>query len=525
MEPVRGLFCFLSVLLLVGTPGVSLGETGELAWSFQTDGEIFGAPALSSDGSVFFGTRGGKLFSLNSDGSEKWTFSAGDWIDSSPTLNDDESVVYFGSWDNKLYALNATNGQKLWDYAAGSLIASSPALDQAGNLFFGSSDGIFYSLDPGGELRWFHYVGAELDSSPAVSEDGDVYVGGYDGVLYKFSNDGELLWTYSARESEEENGSRIAGPISIGDSGEVYFGSADGYCYAITPEGELSWEFDTLEKVDTGVVVGSNGELIVASRSGTVYALDNFGVPIWESFVGDVFFSTPAVDDQGGVYLGSYVGNGVSSLSVLNDSGDLVWDHLVLDYIDSPPVIDQQGRVIYGCYDGALYALEANANPALSSWNRFGGDRENRSRQDAYEVAVLSSRFADWSGGLGLEGVFSDPCFDAEKDGYVLAVEYLMGGDPARFDPSGLATGVEAIAEARRVWVEFDRVLGDDELSYVLEYSADGEVWNDLMTLSGIEQQLVNADLKGDGWYERVRLTLPVGIPESLLVRVRMGCD
>ncbi|MBK1877918.1 PQQ-binding-like beta-propeller repeat protein [Pelagicoccus mobilis] len=512
-----------SVLPLLGLS--VRAKVGDVSWSYETGAEIFGSAAVASDGSVFFGSRSGNVYALNSDGSEKWIVSTGDWVDSSPALSKDESVVYAGSWDNKLYALATDSGAVLWTFTAGSLITASPALDDEGNLYFGSSDGFFYSVDSTGELRWFYFVGAELDSSPAVSEDGHVYVGAYDGNLYSFTGDGELRWTFAAREPVEDNDSRIAGPIAIGENGEIYFGSADGYCYAVTPEGELDWEFDTLEKVDTGVVIGNNGELILASRSGTVYALDRFGVPIWESFVGDVFFSTPAVDSKGRVYLGSYVGNGVSSLNVLEDGGDLVWDHLVVDYIDSPPVIDHLGRVIYGCYDGALYVIEADAEPALSSWHRYGGGRENRSLKEPYEVSVLSARFGEWIGELGLEGVFADPCFDAEEDGYPLALEYLVGGDPAEFDRVGLTSGVERIEGVDRLWLEHDRVLGDSEVSFVLEYSVEWGEWEDLMGLEGIGQELVNADLLGDGWYERVRLVLPTGLPAATLFRLRMACD
>lgn len=512
-------------LVAVAVPFLARAELGDVVWSLQTNGEIFGSAAVGSDGTAYFGSRDSKVYAVDAEGDEVWVFQAGDWVDSSPTLSEDEGVVYFGSWDNKLYALDTASGSQVWSFAAGSLIVASPAIDEDGNLYFGSSDGIFYSLDPMGVLRWFYIVGSELDCSPAVSEEGHVYVGAYDGKLYSFTGDGELRWTFSARESEEESASRIAGPVSIGENGAIYFGSADGFCYAVSAEGELDWEFDTLEKVDTGVVIGNDGELVVASRSGKVFALDAFGVPLWESFVGDVFFSTPAVDSEGRIYVGSYVGDGVSALNALDRNGDIFWNHLVFDFIDSPPVIDSQGRVLYGCYDGALYALEVGVEPALSSWNRFGSGRANRSLREKVEVPTLTSRFGEWVGERSLTEVFADPCFDGDGDGVALALEYLVAGDPEVFDGPALTPGESFVDGERRLWVEFNRVLGDEELSYYLEYSMDGQAWLNIEVWDEVEQSVVEADVLGDGWYERVRFLMPASVPEELLFRLRMACE
>lgn len=497
---------------------------GDEKWSFQTLGSVFGSAAVGEDGSIYFGSRDNKVYCVSAEGSLRWEFETGDWVDSSPTLNADESRIYVGSWDNHLYALSALDGSQLWRFETGSLVASSPALDIDGNIFFGSSDGFFYSLDPTGELRWSYYVGAELDCSPAVGEDGSVYVGGYEGILYSFSNDGESIWEFSARESSENDGSRIAGPIAIGEEGVVYFGSADGFCYAVEASGEKVWEFEAFEKVDTGVVLGNDGEVIFASRSGYVYAVDDFGVLLWESFVGDVFFSTPMIDASGSIYVGSYTGNGISSMNVLDSNGAIMWEYPVFDYIDSPPVLASDGSVLFGCYDGALYAVEAQATPSLSSWARYGGGEANRSLRVAYEPLVLSERFGEWVSSLQLEGVFADPCFDADKDGLPLALEYLLGGEASVSDGGELSLGVEFADEVRRVYFDYTVVVGDEEISYTVEYSENGNEWAALNSLSGAQTVLLDADSKGDGWYETWRTYLPTELPFGVLIRVRMGC-
>ena len=49
-------------------------------------------------------------------------------------------VVYVGSNDFKVYALNAATGAKLWSYTTGGLVYSSPAVAN-GVVYVGSDDG------------------------------------------------------------------------------------------------------------------------------------------------------------------------------------------------------------------------------------------------------------------------------------------------------------------------------------------------------------------------------------------------
>ena len=47
-----------------------------------------------------------------------WNYTTGSAVDSSPAIVD--GVVYVGSNDDKIYALNATNGAQIWNYTTGS---------------------------------------------------------------------------------------------------------------------------------------------------------------------------------------------------------------------------------------------------------------------------------------------------------------------------------------------------------------------------------------------------------------------
>ena len=72
-----------------------------------------------------------------SNGQLKWNYTTGGDVDSSPAVAN--GVVYVGSDDHNVYALNATTGAKLWNYTTGGTCDSSPAV--ANGVVYVGSDG------------------------------------------------------------------------------------------------------------------------------------------------------------------------------------------------------------------------------------------------------------------------------------------------------------------------------------------------------------------------------------------------
>jgi outer membrane protein assembly factor BamB len=54
-------------------------------------------------------------------------------------------VVYFGSKDDSLYALDARTGAQLWSYATKNEVIASPIVDN-GTVYLGSNDGYLYAF-------------------------------------------------------------------------------------------------------------------------------------------------------------------------------------------------------------------------------------------------------------------------------------------------------------------------------------------------------------------------------------------
>jgi hypothetical protein len=79
-----------------------------------------------------------------------WSFKCEDEIRGTPAVS--QGLVYIGSYDNNLYALNAADGKFQWKYPTdGGIVTRPVVLD--GNIYFGSEDNVYVvSAAPG---KWF----------------------------------------------------------------------------------------------------------------------------------------------------------------------------------------------------------------------------------------------------------------------------------------------------------------------------------------------------------------------------------
>jgi len=75
-----------------------------------------------------------------------WKFKAEDEIASTPAIAGGK--VYFGSYDQHLYALDSATGHVRWKLKTGDSVHSSPIV-QGGVVYAGSEDGALYALDSG----------------------------------------------------------------------------------------------------------------------------------------------------------------------------------------------------------------------------------------------------------------------------------------------------------------------------------------------------------------------------------------
>jgi outer membrane protein assembly factor BamB len=206
-----------------------------------------------------------------SSGVAVWNYTTGGSVASSPAIAN--GVVYVGSGDNRVYALDAADGALLWDFTTGGDVASSPAVAD-GMVFVGSYDGKVYALNASdGAFVWSYATGAMVVSSPAVA-DGMVYVGSYDHHFYAFgSGSSALTYSVAFTASGLPSGARwnvtLNSQTQSSTSDSIVFDVPNGvYAFTVTPptgyeaspsSGSITVHFDDVSQQVTFTSSGSGG--------------------------------------------------------------------------------------------------------------------------------------------------------------------------------------------------------------------------------------------------------------------------
>ena len=321
---------------------------GTLLWTYSTGHTVRSNPAIA-DGVVYIGSTDGHIYALDAlTGDLIWTSSPADGgMQSSPAVAD--GVVYAGSWDSNVYAFNAADGSLLWNRTTGDGVISSPSVEN-GIVYIGSNDGNVYALDAAtGDPAWIYTTaGPRVVSSPAVAGNA-IYVGSEDGNLYALdSGTGAPLWNFTS-----------AGPVHSSPavaSGRVYFGSDDGNLYALDAStGAILWNFTTGDAVRSSPAV-AGGVVYAGSYDENLYALDaSTGALLWSYQAGGEVYSSPAVAN-GVVYVGSNSYN-ENFFALDAETGTLLWNYSMGEwFVYSSPAVSG-GMVYVGSDDGSLYAF------------------------------------------------------------------------------------------------------------------------------------------------------------------------
>ncbi len=233
-----------------------------------------------------------------------------------------------------------------WVFEATSSIYSTPALDKDDNIYFGSEDGLFYCLNPDGEMRWHFATRGPIYTSPVIGKNG-IYIGSSDSTLYYLDFNGQKLWEF--RTNEE-----IFSTPAIDKMGNIYFGCDDSILYALNEKGKLIWSYKTGDEIPFSPAIGLDGTIYVIADS--VYALTSGGkrrytFPPPEE--GNYYATSPIVDLNSVVYFGCTDGY----LYALNPNGRLKWKAATLDedQIQSELAIGLGDTILLGCEDGFIY--------------------------------------------------------------------------------------------------------------------------------------------------------------------------
>lgn len=283
--------------------------SGAQRWKFQTE-DVVEAPALIHAGSVYVGSSNGGFFALDlasgalrwkqetadkilgganwveaggetrivvgsydaslhcfaaADGSPRWTYSTGNYVNGTPAV--DDGRIVFGGCDSFLHVVSAADGVGLAKLELGSdaHVAGSVAL-HAGRVYLGHYGNAFVCADlaENGLVWSFPDPKQPFFSSPALA-DGRVVFGGRNKQLHCVSQaDGALLWKFATRRKVDGS------PVIVGDA--VVFGAADGRIHVLAlADGSERWSAELGSEIGGSVAV-AGGWIYAAGLDGRVVA-------------------------------------------------------------------------------------------------------------------------------------------------------------------------------------------------------------------------------------------------------------
>jgi outer membrane protein assembly factor BamB len=183
-----GLACAAALALAAcaGVPGA-----GNSGWSVQLDGGCdvatseASAPALDG-GVLYVGSRDGAVYAMDAaTGERRWRFQTGGPVTATPVIADGRVLV--GSWDHRMYAIDPASGTMQWSFDAQAPVPAGAVL-HAGTLIFGTHgrSGRLIALDAqSGRLRWaFVDDSAHWPNERPVLRDGVLYVTNWDAANF-----------------------------------------------------------------------------------------------------------------------------------------------------------------------------------------------------------------------------------------------------------------------------------------------------------------------------------------------------
>ena len=150
-----------------GQTGIAPGKLPdklEVLWEFKTKDGFENAAAVVN-GVVYIGSYDQNLYALDlATGKQKWAYKAGPFK-APPGVKD--GLVYIGDMDGMFHCVDAATGTKKWTYDTSAEISSGPNFF-GDAVLFGAGDENLYCLRAGKEKWKFKVPGGPVMGSPAI---------------------------------------------------------------------------------------------------------------------------------------------------------------------------------------------------------------------------------------------------------------------------------------------------------------------------------------------------------------------
>jgi outer membrane protein assembly factor BamB len=176
------------------------------------------------------------------------------------------------------------------------------------------------------------------------------------------SNSGDEKWWFKL-----VNGSISDSAIVIDADGIIYVAIFSEGIWAVYPNGTLKWKYE-MDGIVSTPAIDENGTIYVCS--GTLatgayfYAINSNGTLKWKYDTDCVYlFTSPVIGDNGIIYFASFKSSSSDNagyIHALYPNGTLKWKYKTERFVYSSPAIGQDGTIYFGDHSRHLYALFPN---------------------------------------------------------------------------------------------------------------------------------------------------------------------
>lgn len=274
---------------------------GTAVWTWPGTTPIDGCAALDPDAVYFLDTKFNLVALDRRTGALRWRvslhneFYAGRSAPDNPTFNHraatplvQPGVIYAGSSDGGVYAIEADRGGKLWRHDAGAPVFSGIGLRDADTLLFGTMDGSAVLLDRRTRTEILRVkTGGGVVTTPVIAGD-RLIVGSRDYQLYAFNlADGSVAWRFSYWFSWIESTPALRdGLLYVGGSDYARVTAIDpatGHAHWGTIVGGMDWgtPLVTERHVFTGTVNQNMPGTLIDHTAGLVKLDRATGAIVW----------------------------------------------------------------------------------------------------------------------------------------------------------------------------------------------------------------------------------------------------
>jgi len=274
-------------------------KTGREIWSFKSKSNLnpgqldywdyhSGAPIIEGS-TIYVGLNNGNLYGFNLEsGKEELHYLAKDSAAIKSELTIDNSILYFGDWNGKVYALDVKYNKTLWIYETyekqlystfGQLNASF--LTYKDLLYYGGRNHEMQVLDKNTGVKKWSYTeknGGWISGNPEIYNDTLFIAGSDNHELFAFNAiTGEKYWTFLFLNNNFSKPLIYKSYVifTTGDAYNVYGASpGKGYLYAVNRNDGSIKNFAFIGGNIYTSLIEKDGILFMGSSDHNFYAID-----------------------------------------------------------------------------------------------------------------------------------------------------------------------------------------------------------------------------------------------------------